>query len=254
MIINREQWGQIPLLHIYNEKMDENTPVIIFLHGFESAKEHNLHYAYNYVNAGIRVIMPDAILHGERDQGLDPIQLSLRFWETVLTNIEEVEYLKEELKNHGILKNGKIGLSGTSMGAITTLGCLSVYPWIDVAASMMGTPNYVELAKEQLDQVEAMGLKLPMSEEEIQKLYATLAYFDISKQPEKLAGRPVFFWHGKKDKTVLPAAALAFFEATKEQYEDAPDNWQYMSSKSSAHQVNRKGLLANVEWFASHLA
>ncbi|MBQ0137730.1 MAG: prolyl oligopeptidase family serine peptidase [Kurthia sp.] len=254
MKIEQQQWGEIPLLHMYDEKMNETTPTVIFLHGFESAKEHNLHYAYNYVNAGIRVIMPDAILHGQRDQGLDPVQLSMRFWEIVLTNIEEVAYLKNELETRGIVKDAKIGLSGTSMGAITTLGCLTVYPWIDAAGVMMGTPNYVDLAAGQLAQIEAMGLKLPMNEEEVQKLYATLAYFDLSKQPEKLAGRPVFFWHGKKDKTVPYEPAFEFYEATKPQYENALDKWQHMTSKSSGHQVNRKGMLANIAWFVKHLA
>lgn len=254
MKIEQQQWGEIPLLHMYDEKMNANTPTVIFLHGFESAKEHNLHYAYNYVNAGLRVIMPDAILHGQRDQGLDQIQLSMRFWEIVLTNIEEVAYLKKELQARGLVKDAKIGVSGTSMGGITTLGCLTVYPWIDAAAVMMGTPNYVDLAAGQLGQIEAMGLKLPMTEEEIQKLYATLSYFDISKQPEKLAGRPVFFWHGKKDKTVPYAPAYDFYEATKEQYAATPERWQHMTSKSSSHQVNRKGMLANVAWLTQYLA
>lgn len=253
MNISQEKWGNIPLLHIYDEKMDENTPTVIFLHGFESAKEHNLHYAYNYVQKGLRVIMPDAILHGERDENLDQVQLSLRFWEIVLTNIEEVNFLKEQLHEKGLVTNGKIGVSGTSMGGITTLGCLTVYPWIDAAAVMMGTPNYVDLAKGQLQQVEDLGMKLPMTDEEIQKLYDTLAYFEISRKPEKLAGRPVFFWHGKKDKTVPYAPAHEFFESAKHLYENAPENWQHMTSKSSGHQVNRKGMLANVEWMARSL-
>lgn len=252
--IDQQQWGEIPLLHMYDEKMTENTPTVIFLHGFESAKEHNLHYAYNYVNAGIRVIMPDAILHGQREQGLDQVQLSLRFWEVVLTNIEEVAYLKKELELRGIAKNAKIGLSGTSMGAITTLGCLTVYPWIDAAAAMMGTPNYVDFATNQLAQIEAMGLKLPMKDEEIEKLYTTLAYFDLSKQPEKLAGRPLFFWHGKKDKVVPYEAAYKFYEANKSLYENEADKWQHMMSQSAGHQVNRKGMLANIAWFVKHLA
>lgn len=255
MEIKKEQWGNIPLLHIYDETMDASTPTILFLHGFESAKEHNLHYAYNYVNKGMRVIMPDAILHGDRDEHLDPVQLSLRFWEIVLTNIEEVETIYHALQEKGIIQEGtKIGLSGTSMGAITTLGCLTVYPWIDVAAVMMGTPNYVDLAKVQIEQVEAMGLPLPLSEEELAHLYRTLAYFEISSHPEKLAGRPVFFWHGKKDQMVPYAPAHAFYEAMKEQYADAPEKWQHMTSKSSGHKVNRKGMLANVDWFAEYLA
>lgn len=254
MIIDQEKWGKIPLLHIYDEKMDESTPTVIFLHGFESAKEHNLHYAYNYVNQGMRVIMPDAILHGERDEGLDQIQISLRFWEIILTNIEELKLIKNELNERGILSTGKLGVSGTSMGAITTLGCLSVYPWIDAAASMMGTPNYVDLAKGQLEQIEARGLKLPMTDEEVEKLYMTLSHFDLSSQPEKLANRPLLFWHGKKDQVVPYEPAQTFYESIKEHYTSHPEDLKYISSKNSGHQVNRSGVLANVQWFADNLA
>ena len=70
MIVTKEVWKQIPLLHIYKEEMNENTPVVIFLHGFMSAKEHNLHYAYQLVEKGVRVILPDAYLHGERNENL----------------------------------------------------------------------------------------------------------------------------------------------------------------------------------------
>ena len=94
MKVDHEVWGNIPLLHIYNEEtVTAKSPVVIFLHGFESAKEHNLHYAYQLVNRGVRVLLPDALLHGERDENLDEIQISLRFWEIVLTSIEEVAYL-----------------------------------------------------------------------------------------------------------------------------------------------------------------
>ncbi len=178
MKVDQEIWGSIPLLHIYNEEtVNEKSPVVIFLHGFESAKEHNLHYAYQLVNKGIRVIMPDALLHGDREDHLDKIQLSLRFWEIVLTSIEEVKYLYDQLKERGYLTTDKIALSGTSMGAIVTMGCLTVYPWIKTAAVMMGAPAYVELAKEQIAEIEERGFKIPLTENELDKMLTTLSLF-----------------------------------------------------------------------------
>ena len=52
MFVENEVWGNIPLLHIHTDNMNEETPVVIFLHGFMSAKEHNLHYAYQLVHKG----------------------------------------------------------------------------------------------------------------------------------------------------------------------------------------------------------
>ena len=78
MNVENEQWGHIPLLHVYKEsEKDIQVPVVIFLHGFTSAKEHNLHYAYQLAEKGFRVLLPDAHLHGERQEPLDKVQLSL---------------------------------------------------------------------------------------------------------------------------------------------------------------------------------
>ncbi len=255
MKVDQEIWGSIPLLHIYNEEtVNEKSPVVIFLHGFESAKEHNLHYAYQLVNKGIRVIMPDAILHGDREDHLDKIELSLRFWEIVLISIEEVKYLYEQLKERGLLTNNKIALSGTSMGAIVTMGCLTVYPWIKTAAVMMGAPAYVELAKLQLAEMEERGFKIPLTEKELDKMLTTLSYFDMSQHKEAMAGRPVLFWHGKKDHMVPIAPAFAFYESIKQDYAEHPDDLAFIVEKSAGHKVNRSGMLAATKWLADHLA
>src|SRR3954471_22296796 len=115
MRVEREQWGKIPLLHVVKEdSYDKEVPTVFFLHGHTSAKEHNLHYAYNLAKRGVRVILPDAHLHGEREKGFYEIQLNIRFWETVLTTVEEVGKLKEKISRR-FPGAGEIGLAGTSM-------------------------------------------------------------------------------------------------------------------------------------------
>ncbi|WP_347177916.1 prolyl oligopeptidase family serine peptidase [Sporosarcina thermotolerans] len=211
--MSKKNWSNIPLLHIVDETLeDSNIPAVIFLHGFTSAKEHNLHYAYNIAKKGLRVILPEAHLHGVRDEGLDEVQLSLRFWEIVLTSIEEMGILHRELIEKGV---HKIGMGGTSMGGITTLGCMTAYPWIDAATVMMGAPGYVELAKAQIAQFENRGFKLPISDEERKSLLETLAIFDMTKHRQKLNKRPVFFWHGEQDTTVPFEPTFNFFNAAK---------------------------------------
>jgi len=56
MYVQDDMWKGIPLLHVYDNSMNEQSPIVIFLHGFQSAKEHNLHYAYQLVQKGIRVL------------------------------------------------------------------------------------------------------------------------------------------------------------------------------------------------------
>ena len=46
ILVDNKKIQQIPVLHLVDEKnSDEKLPFIFFIHGFESAKEHNLHYA-----------------------------------------------------------------------------------------------------------------------------------------------------------------------------------------------------------------
>lgn len=251
MIIKEENWSNIPLMNIVDERNENsNIPAVIFLHGFTSAKEHNLHYAYNIAKKGFRVLLPEAHLHGSRDEGLDEVQLSLRFWEIVLTSIEEMAVLHNELRERGV---SKIGMGGTSMGGITTLGCLTAYPWIDVATVMMGAPGYVELAKAQMSQFERRGFKLPITDEERKSLLDTLSIFDLTKQRTKLNNRPVYFWHGENDTTVPFEPTYNFYKAVKKDYTAAPERFEFFTDPTAGHAVSRPGMLRAVDWFASYL-
>ncbi|WJY26059.1 MULTISPECIES: prolyl oligopeptidase family serine peptidase [Sporosarcina] len=254
MKIREEQWGTVPLLHIVDEQTESpEMPVVIFFHGFTSAKEHNLHYAFNLAKKGIRVLLPEAALHGVRSEDLDEVQLSLRFWEIILTSIEEAGFLHSELERKGLLASGRIAFAGTSMGGITTLGCLTAYPWIRTAAVMMGTPGYVKLAQGQMQQFEDQGYKLPMNDREIRSLLDTLRTFDMTEHPEKLGERPVFFWHGKKDMTVPFAPTQQFYEAAKGAYSNHPEDFVFMADNHAGHAVSRPGMLAAVDFLADHL-
>ena len=254
MIIKEELWSGIPFLHIVEEKSEkQEVPVVIFLHGFTSAREHNLHYAHNLAKKGIRVLLPDAHLHGVRDQNLDEVELSLRFWEIVMTSIEEVNVLQNELKKRGFVTTGKIGIGGTSMGGITTLGSLAIYNWVDAAIVMMGAPGFVELSKAQMSEVEAKGFKLPITEDEKNQLLDKLSMFDLTKNPSALKGRPVYFWHGKKDPVVPYAPTYQFYESMKEAYVDRPEQFTFVTDKDAGHAVTRPGILGAVNWLASQL-
>ena len=254
MIVKEELWNGIPFLHIVEDNSEQQElPVLIFLHGFTSAREHNLHYAYNLAKKGIRVLLPDAHLHGVRDQNLDEAELSLRFWEIVMTSIEEVNVLQDELKKRGLVTTEKISVGGTSMGGITTLGSLAIYEWVDAAIVMMGAPGFVELSKAQISQVEAKGFKLPITEEEKHQLFNQLSMFDLTKNPSALNGRPVYFWHGKNDPVVPYAPTYAFYESIKEAYEGQPGRLVFVTDKAAGHAVSRPGMLDAVNWLASQL-
>ncbi|GLC87753.1 prolyl oligopeptidase family serine peptidase [Lysinibacillus piscis] len=249
MLVEQKRWGNIPLLHVYSNDMDDHAPTVIFLHGFMSAKEHNLHYAYQLVQKGVRVILPDAKWHGERSENFKEAQMNVRFWEIVLQSIHEVGLLAKALQDHYTPQG--IGVAGTSMGGIVTAGCIKRYDWLQTAAICMGAPSFVQLAAYQLQQFAEKGIDFHMSAQEIAQTNELLAQYDVAFTPEKFANRAVFFWHGKLDKTVPFADTYHFYEQLQQRNEG---ELQFMVDENTGHAVSREGMLAATDWLAQHLA
>ncbi|WP_153720622.1 prolyl oligopeptidase family serine peptidase [Sporosarcina cascadiensis] len=255
MIIRSEHWQHIPVLHIVEEsKEQEQLPVVLFFHGFTSAKEHNLHYAYNLAKQGIRVILPDGMLHGERAEDLDEFHLALKFWEIVLSNIKEAGILYEELRTRNLIDGSTlVGMGGTSMGGLTTFGCLASYEWISAASVMMGSPAFVKLAKGQISYAERGGRELPVTPEEREQLFAALGRVDLSENPDRLNERPLFMWHGEQDTLVPFELTKEFYLEIQKNYAGHPGRLKWMPDEEAGHSVSRPGMLASVDWLAQHL-
>ncbi|WP_110929068.1 alpha/beta fold hydrolase [Bacillus massiliglaciei] len=251
--IEKEYIKNIPVLHMGKQEVfGEKLPLIIFIHGFMSAKEHNLHYAYLLAEKGFRVVLPEAAGHGERGTGLSERQMMPRFWEIVVQTISELNEVKEDLTSRGLVDQERIGVAGTSMGGIITNGALAAYDWISAAVSLMGNPAYVSFAEYQIDAIKQAGFNLDLSDEQAAKQIAGLRPFDLTLNKEKLAGRPLLFWHGAKDATVPYDFAYRFYQNIKPSYRDE-DKISFILDKKADHKVSRKGVLAAVSWFDQHL-
>jgi uncharacterized protein len=254
VVVKHEYIKSIPLLHVVKQEDQwEKLPLIIFNHGFTSAKEHNLHYAYLMAEAGFRVLLPEALYHGEREQGLNEKDLYTHFWDIVLNTINEINIIMEFYKKEGLIKAGRIGVSGTSMGGIVTLGALTQYEWIKAAVSLMGIPAYEKFSLWQLEQLGKHGVSLPYTDSQIEHQLAILREYDLSLQPEKLANRPLLLWHGKKDSMVPFSVTYQFYETIKPDYQKNPERLVFLVDEKAGHKVSRDGLLATVEWFKRHL-
>lgn len=250
MIVQREQWGDVPLLHVHHQKMSEETPVAIFIHGFGSAKEHNLHFAYQLVEKGVRVILPDSHLHGERaQQQMQGENLEPAFWEIVTTTVNEVGFIHEQLHNRNLLAHNKIALAGTSMGGIVTTGCLRKYDWIQTAGVCMGATSYSRFAAYQLQQFEKQGIQLPFTDEQLQHILQQLATYDLENSDDVLQKVPTIFWHGKKDTVVPFEMSYPYFKEHGHQTIS-----KYLVDEKAGHAVPRQAMLAVTDWLAQHLA
>ncbi|WP_453990502.1 esterase [Bacillus nitroreducens] len=254
IIVEKKKYADIPLLHIVKKQAkDEKLPLIVFIHGFGSAKEHNLHYAYLYAEEGFRVVLPEADYHGERDKGLEELEMNFKFWDIVMNEIKELAVIKDELNKEGLIDETRIGVAGTSMGGIVTLGALTQYPWIKTAVSLMGSPYYEEFCRGQIEEMKKHDIEIPLNDKELEELYSELRKYDLTFQPEKLNGRPLLFWHGEKDKVVPFQYTYDFYKELLPLYKDNEQNLTFIVDTTMDHKVSREGLLASVDWFKKHL-
>lgn len=250
--INNETIATIPTLHVVKVDLQDNKiPTIFFLHGYTSAKEHNLHVAYLLAEKGFRVFLPDALHHGERETTLKGNKRDFSFWEIVLTSIKELDEMKTILTQREIVDENRIGVIGTSMGAITMYGALTAYDWIKTAVSFMGTAYYETFAKAQLLMIEEKGIQLEPNAKE--KVLNQIRPYDLSAQLDKLAGRPLLIWHGKEDQVVPYPFSEKLYHELVASYEHEPEHLQFLAEDKTAHKVTRQAVLRSVEWFEGHL-
>ncbi|GEN88023.1 alpha/beta fold hydrolase [Oceanobacillus sojae] len=250
--IYQEPIGDIPCLHVINQKfVEEERPVVVYFHGFTSAKEQNLPIAYMLADKGFRVLLPDALHHGERSSGLSDNERQLAFFEIVLKNISELDIIRQYLLKNKLLKKNRLGVAGTSMGGITTSAALVKYSWVNAAAVMMGTPKLQEYAKQLLYYVEKNG-QSPFTKEELDDLFKQLAEIDLSYHMESLHERPLMFWHGENDKVVPFEHSSSFYQTVKPFYKKG-DHLQFIGEKGREHKVSIPAMHHATDWFERHL-
>ncbi|WP_102028014.1 esterase [Salirhabdus sp. Marseille-P4669] len=253
IIIDNDYINTIPVLHVVDSnKQNQPLPTVVYMHGFTSAKEHNLPFAYLMAQKGFRVLLPDCKLHGERANQVSGLKLQLEFWDIVSQNLKEIQIIKENIENKGLLLDDRFGLAGTSMGGITTSAALTLYPWIKVAAVLMGSPKATEMANYTIHQVKEQKVKLPYTDEELQAQVDSLRPIDLSQNMHKLNNRPLLFWHGDADKVVPFEQSYSFYQEAKAFY-DMEDKLKFIREKGRAHKVSRPAVLETVKWFETYL-
>lgn len=247
-----KNFNKVPALVVVDaNKEKEALPVVIYFHGFTSAKEHNLPIAYLLAEKGYRVVLPDSEYHGEREIVISALKKQISFWDIVMQNVKELKEIKDELEKRELIVDNRIGIAGTSMGGITTSAALTQYSWIKAAAVLMGSPKITTYAKTLVNSFKKMG-KLPVTEEEIDQLYEELVTFDLSKQAEKLDQRPLLFWHGESDSVVPFDHSYTFYDEARHQYTNQ-DHIRFIKEANRDHKVSRYAILETVKWFDTHL-
>lgn len=253
IVVERISIEDIPVLAVSEEKLkNKPLPVLTYIHGFTSSKEFNLPFAYLMASRGYRVLLPDSLHHGERDQGISSDELQLNFWNVVKQNLEDLQKIKEEVEKRDWIKDKRFGLAGTSMGGITTSAALTQFEWIKASAVLMGSPKLTDMAHLLIRQAEESGFDLRFTAEGLNQEIKQLEAIDLSLHKEVLNERPLFFWHGDQDPVVPFEHSYSFYNEVISEYKD-PEKIRFLREPGRGHKVSRFAVMETVKWFEMHL-
>ncbi|MFU2314898.1 esterase [Rahnella sp. PCH160] len=225
----------------------QQLPTIFFYHGFTSSKEIYSYFGYTLAKAGFRVILPDARLHGARADG-DEARLLANFWGILQGNIEELAVLKDHFVGNGLASSERLGVGGVSMGGMTTMAALVKFPWVKVAANLMGSGYFSHLSHRLFP---AYDVEDSAQRNAFEREFAPLLSLDISGKTALIAGKPLFVWHGEQDDVVPFGESQRLRQELAENGADA--NLTFISEADAKHKVSVNALAASTEFFAARL-
>jgi len=207
--IYQQMIQDVPILEVTpDDAFHKQLPLVIFYHGWRSSKELVLTQARKLAQKNIRVILPDAMNHGQRLADVSSIP-SFTFWNSIQGNLTEYSMIRDYYSNKSLIKDNKIGVGGYSMGAMTTGALLTAHPEITAATIIMGTPDLSTYAKLVRIDAKRRGLYIP---DDLEQLTSWINAYDLSQHPETIAHRPLLFWHGTEDYRIPYRQSKDFFD------------------------------------------
>ncbi|MDO4670986.1 MAG: acyl-CoA thioester hydrolase/BAAT C-terminal domain-containing protein [Aerococcus sp.] len=232
--------NQLPVMeYAPTDQLNDAVPLVFFYHGWECVPEQCATQALEFVKQGFRVVVPVSYGHGVRTSP-DVMPSPLIFFEALQHNVAEFPLIVAGYRERGLL-NDFIGVSGLSMGGITTSMLLATYPEISAASSLEGATSIVNFSKwfyqmalENPEEALAQGIDESMAKM-LEELLPQLDAVDLSSHPERLANRPFLLWHAMDDPIVPYEIDRAFFDANATQ--SYGEYLHFISSPAGGHHV-----------------
>ncbi|KRL00072.1 alpha/beta fold hydrolase [Liquorilactobacillus capillatus] len=250
IIIKSKKIGMIPVLEVVQSvKAEEELPLVFFYHGWTGCKEKVLTQGYEIAKRGFRVVLPDALYHGERLVVGKTSEHKLEFWQIIVNSIKEFPQLLAYYRETTGIKDEKIGVSGLSMGGITTCALLRTYPQITAAVCLMGSPAPCDFARALLEAIPGME---DVDPNYIEQQIKALELIDLSMNPQKIAGRPLHFWHGTSDPMVPYQPTKTFFDKIKDH--SYAEKVTFTTTQDAVHKVSYETTVEMADKFAVYLA
>lgn len=241
--------AHIPILEVVPIHLEhEKLPLVVYYHGWETSKEVSLTAARKMAQHNIRVILPDAMFHGERKENSRSVIPSFMFWSTIQHSLSEFDMILAHYQNEQLIDKNRIGVGGFSMGGMTTAGLLTHHPEIKVASILMGSPNYGAFIQQTMELLGQANISYPS---DLPDLLSWTTSYDLAKQPEKLDGRPLFFWHGTKDQKIPYSVSRDFYDAYLET--EFGQQMVFDTGLNKPHLITPDVMETSAQFFSHHL-
>lgn len=238
----------LPVLHAAPAgKQGQPLPTLFFYHGFTSSKEVYSYFGYAFAKAGFRVILPEANLHGSRFNGDEAYRMA-HFWNILRSNIDELPAIYQHYQRQGLILDDRVGVCGASLGGMTTLGAKVRYPWIQAAASFMGSGYFESLSQTLFP---PFDVKTVEDRQQLSAELGFLAEYDVSHRLEKLADKPLLIWHGLADDLVPAEESRRLIRDLAEQR--LLEHIRFETEASIGHKITVSALDVGVQFFSRHL-
>lgn len=232
-----------PALAMFRDIPEESAKVgtILFYHGFWQSKDSYMPILQRLAEAGFLAIGVDSIGHGERrypdfHERFPPIaphligniQLEAAFLSTVRATTQEVPLILDALIERRWAHAERIGIAGHSFGGFVTYAAIVADKRIQVAASVVGSPQW----------------RLPWPESP----HLHLDHFFPTALLSQVAS---------KDTNALPEFAYALHQRLIPYYAQAPERLHYIEYPNASHDLSEEvweqAWDMIVRWFITHL-
>ncbi|MCX5773655.1 MAG: dienelactone hydrolase family protein [Fusobacteria bacterium] len=236
MNVIRERLCGAPVMIVYKDlEVAKKKGCIFFYHGLTAKKEGNLKEFRELAQEGFLVIGVDVFYHGERkhpryeeifsEKNPEKRQFML---DAILLTIDELSFLIDELENRGWIKEGKIGVTGISMGGHMTYTAITKEKRVKVAVAVVGSPKY------KFERPESPHLH----QDRFNKVYL------LSQT-------------GGIDDVVPPDNAREFHEELEKEFSDSKERFLYIEYPNSGHgflESDWEACMSQMKsWFNNHL-
>ena len=246
--LDLRHFAGIETLHAFPKgKAAQPLPTIIFYHGFLSSKLVYSYCAVALAQAGFRVIMPDAPLHGARFNHDETGRLQ-QFWQILQGNFAEFPALRDALYQADLVEGDRLAVGGASMGGMTALGIMTQFPEVRSVACLMGSGYFSTLSRTLFP---PLDLTQPAQETDFNALIAPLAQWDATTHLPQFGNRPLLLWHGKDDHVVPAAETVRLQQALAGEGLDS--QLTYLQEPGVKHRITPTALDAAVAFFTRTL-